>query len=157
MAVLKGLLEVGKLTPVVDNTYPLSEVSAAIRYLEEGHAQGKGVIRCEGNPKEDSCSHSVGEDATGDHRSGSRGCVPGDALPGGTLWQPARGQADPTDRTGEPWGITGPIPADIASCSASHHPAATGDGLRPGDPKVGERPVGVVEGAKHSSGYYQVG
>src|SRR5918995_3474701 len=39
----------------------------------------------------------------------------------------------------------------------SHHPAATWDGLRPGDPEVGERPVGVVEGAKHSSGYYQEG
>src|SRR5215218_278145 len=39
----------------------------------------------------------------------------------------------------------------------SHHPAATRDGLRPGDPEVGERPVGVVEGAKHSSGYYQEG
>ena len=101
MAVLKGLLEVGKLTPVVDGTYPLSEVSEAIRYLEEGHAQGNGVILCEGNPKENYCSHSVGEDATGDHRSGSHGCVPGDALPGATLWQPARGQADPTDRTGE--------------------------------------------------------
>jgi Zinc-binding dehydrogenase len=81
MAVLKGLLEAGKLTPVVDRTYLLSEVSEAIRYLEEGHAQGKGVIPCEGNTKEDSSSHSVGEDVTGDHRSGSRGCVPGDALP----------------------------------------------------------------------------
>ena len=101
MAVLKGLLEVGKLTPVVDNTYLLSEVSEAIRYLEEGHAQGNGVIPCEGNPKEDSCSHSVGEDATNDHRSGSRGCVPGDDLPGSMLWQPAHGQANPTDRTGE--------------------------------------------------------
>jgi hypothetical protein len=81
MAVLKGILEAGKLTPVVDRTYLLSEVSEAIHYLEEGHSRGKGVIPCEGNPKEDSSSHSVGEDVTGDHRSGSRGCVPGDALP----------------------------------------------------------------------------
>jgi hypothetical protein len=48
MAVLKELLEAGKLTPVGDRTYLLSEVSEAIRYLEEGHAQGKGVIPCEG-------------------------------------------------------------------------------------------------------------
>jgi hypothetical protein len=81
MALLKRLLVAGKLTPVVDRTYLLSEVSEAIRYLEEGHSQGKGVIPCEGNTKEDSSSHSVGEDVTGDHRSGSRGCVPGDALP----------------------------------------------------------------------------
>jgi hypothetical protein len=102
MAILKGLLEAGKLTPVVDSMYPLSEVSETTRYLEEGHAQGNGVIPCEWNPKEDSCSHSVGEDATDDHRSGSRGCVPRDALPGSMLWQPAHGQAaNPTDRTGE--------------------------------------------------------
>ncbi|CAN5600353.1 NAD(P)-dependent alcohol dehydrogenase [soil metagenome] len=44
MAVLKELLEAGKLTPVIDRTYPLSEVSEAIRYLEAGHAQGKVVI-----------------------------------------------------------------------------------------------------------------
>jgi hypothetical protein len=80
MAVLKRLFETGKLTLVVDRTYLLSEVSEAIRYLEEGHAQGKGVIPCEGNTKEDSSSHSVNEDVTGDHRSGSRGFVPRDAL-----------------------------------------------------------------------------
>jgi Zinc-binding dehydrogenase len=48
MAVLKRLFETGKLTLVVDRTYLLSEVSEAIRYLEVGHAQGKGVIPCEG-------------------------------------------------------------------------------------------------------------
>jgi NADPH:quinone reductase-like Zn-dependent oxidoreductase len=41
---LKGLIETGKLTPVIDRTYPLSEVPEAIRYLEEGHARGKVVI-----------------------------------------------------------------------------------------------------------------
>jgi NADPH:quinone reductase-like Zn-dependent oxidoreductase len=41
---LKGLLEGGKLTPVVDRTFPLSEVPAAIRYLESGRARGKVVI-----------------------------------------------------------------------------------------------------------------
>ena len=41
---LKELIEVGKVTPVIDRTYPLSEVPEAIRYLEEGHARGKVVI-----------------------------------------------------------------------------------------------------------------
>jgi NADPH:quinone reductase-like Zn-dependent oxidoreductase len=44
MIVLKELIESGKLTPVIDRTYPLAEVPGAIRYLEEGHAQGKVVI-----------------------------------------------------------------------------------------------------------------
>ncbi|MHB8059462.1 MAG: zinc-binding dehydrogenase, partial [Gaiellaceae bacterium] len=41
---LKELIEAGKVTPVIDRTYPLSEVPEAIRYLEEGHARGKIVI-----------------------------------------------------------------------------------------------------------------
>jgi NADPH:quinone reductase-like Zn-dependent oxidoreductase len=44
LIVLKEFLESGKVTPVIDRTYPLSEVPEAIRYLEEGHAQGKVVI-----------------------------------------------------------------------------------------------------------------
>jgi NADPH:quinone reductase-like Zn-dependent oxidoreductase len=44
LLVLKGLIEAGKVTPVIDKTYPLSEVPQAIRYVEEGHAQGKVVI-----------------------------------------------------------------------------------------------------------------
>jgi NADPH:quinone reductase-like Zn-dependent oxidoreductase len=44
MLVLKELIESGKVTPVIDRTYPLAEVPEAIRYLEEGHAQGKVVI-----------------------------------------------------------------------------------------------------------------
>jgi NADPH:quinone reductase-like Zn-dependent oxidoreductase len=44
MIVLKELIEAGKVTPVINRTYPLSEVPEAIRYLEEGHAQGKVVI-----------------------------------------------------------------------------------------------------------------
>lgn len=44
MSVLKEFLEAGKLTPVVDRTFPLSEVSAAIRYLQQGTARGKIII-----------------------------------------------------------------------------------------------------------------
>jgi NADPH:quinone reductase-like Zn-dependent oxidoreductase len=44
LLVLKGLIESGKVTPVIDRTYPLAEASEAIRYLEEGYAQGKVVI-----------------------------------------------------------------------------------------------------------------
>ena len=44
LLVLKELIEAGKVTPVIDRTYPLSEVPEAIRYLEQGHARGKVVI-----------------------------------------------------------------------------------------------------------------
>lgn len=44
LVALKELIEAGKVTPVIDRTYPLSETPAAIRYLEMGHAQGKVVI-----------------------------------------------------------------------------------------------------------------
>jgi NADPH:quinone reductase-like Zn-dependent oxidoreductase len=44
---LKELLEAGKVVPVIDRRYPLSEVAEALRYLEEGHAGGKIVITIE--------------------------------------------------------------------------------------------------------------
>jgi NADPH:quinone reductase-like Zn-dependent oxidoreductase len=44
MIVLKELIEAGKVTPVVDRTYPLNEVPEAIRYMREGRARGKVVI-----------------------------------------------------------------------------------------------------------------
>jgi NADPH:quinone reductase-like Zn-dependent oxidoreductase len=44
---LRELLEAGKVAPVIDRTYPLSDVPDAIRYLEEGHARGKVVITME--------------------------------------------------------------------------------------------------------------
>ncbi len=44
MLVLKELIEAGQVTPVIDRSYPLSEVPDAIRYLEQGHARGKVVI-----------------------------------------------------------------------------------------------------------------
>lgn len=44
LQLLKELCEAGKLTPVIDRTYPLHEASEAIRYLAQGHAQGKTVV-----------------------------------------------------------------------------------------------------------------
>jgi len=44
LEVLRELLESGKVTPVIDRRYELSEVADAFRYLGEGHAQGKIVI-----------------------------------------------------------------------------------------------------------------
>jgi NADPH:quinone reductase-like Zn-dependent oxidoreductase len=42
-----SLIEAGKVTPVIDRTYPLSETADAVRYLEAGHARGKVVITVE--------------------------------------------------------------------------------------------------------------
>jgi len=44
LAVLSELMTAGKVTPVIDRRYRLSEVADAIRYSEEGHARGKIVI-----------------------------------------------------------------------------------------------------------------
>lgn len=41
---IKELLETGKIKPLIDRRYPLSEVPEAIRYVEAGHASGKVVI-----------------------------------------------------------------------------------------------------------------
>jgi NADPH:quinone reductase-like Zn-dependent oxidoreductase len=41
---LRAFLEAGKVTPVIDRTFPLGEVPEAIRYLREGRARGKVVI-----------------------------------------------------------------------------------------------------------------
>jgi len=51
LVIIKELLEAGKVVPVIDRTYPLSEVPEAIRYLETGHARGKVVITVEQNNK----------------------------------------------------------------------------------------------------------
>jgi NADPH:quinone reductase-like Zn-dependent oxidoreductase len=45
LAVVGDLVASGKVTPVIDRRYTLSEVPEAIRYLEEGHARGKVIIR----------------------------------------------------------------------------------------------------------------
>ena len=44
MAFLKELLEPGKVVPVIDRRYPLSEVPQALRYQQEGRPRGKIVI-----------------------------------------------------------------------------------------------------------------
>ena len=49
LVIIQELLEAGKVVPVIDRSYPLSEVPEAIRYLETGHARGKVVITVEHN------------------------------------------------------------------------------------------------------------
>ena len=44
LALLRDLMAEGKLTPVVEKTYPVSETAEAVRRLQEGHARGKIVI-----------------------------------------------------------------------------------------------------------------
>ena len=44
LEVMRELIEAGKVVPVIDRRFPLSETAEAIRYLEQGHAQGKVVI-----------------------------------------------------------------------------------------------------------------
>jgi NADPH:quinone reductase-like Zn-dependent oxidoreductase len=44
LIVLAELIESGKVTPVIDRTYPLAEAPQAIRYVEQGQARGKVVI-----------------------------------------------------------------------------------------------------------------
>ncbi len=45
--VMRELMQSGKVLPVIDRTYKISETQAAVRYLEEGHAHGKVVITIE--------------------------------------------------------------------------------------------------------------
>ena len=45
LTVLADLMQSGKVTPVIDRTYKLSQVPDALRYLEKGHARGKVVIK----------------------------------------------------------------------------------------------------------------
>ncbi len=48
---LGALLQAGKIVPLIDRCYPLSEVPEAVRYVEEKHAQGKVIITLESNNK----------------------------------------------------------------------------------------------------------
>ena len=45
---VKELIEAGKITPVIDRTFALSETADAFRYLKEGHGRGKVVIAVSG-------------------------------------------------------------------------------------------------------------
>jgi len=47
LTVLADMMQSGKVKPVIDRTYKLSEVPQAIRYLEQGHARGKVIISVE--------------------------------------------------------------------------------------------------------------
>jgi NADPH:quinone reductase-like Zn-dependent oxidoreductase len=49
LTIMHELMKAGKVTPVIDKCYRLSEVSEAVRYLAEGHARGKVVITLEHN------------------------------------------------------------------------------------------------------------
>jgi NADPH:quinone reductase-like Zn-dependent oxidoreductase len=51
LVVLKDFVESGKMTPVIDRTFPLKEIPEAFRYLDKGHAQGKVVITMKSNDK----------------------------------------------------------------------------------------------------------
>jgi NADPH:quinone reductase-like Zn-dependent oxidoreductase len=44
LTILGDLMQSGKVTPVIDKTYPLSQIAEAMRYLEAGHARGKVII-----------------------------------------------------------------------------------------------------------------
>src|SRR5438874_2892454 len=47
LALIADLMQSGKVTPVIDRTYKLSELPQAIQYLEQGHARGKVVVSVE--------------------------------------------------------------------------------------------------------------
>jgi NADPH:quinone reductase-like Zn-dependent oxidoreductase len=44
LAYIADLMQTGKLTPVIDRHYPLSQVPEAVAYIEDGHARGKVII-----------------------------------------------------------------------------------------------------------------
>ena len=60
LGALGDLMQAGKVTPVIDRRYALSEVPEAIRYLELGHARGKVVITVAGDSSRDGAAESAG-------------------------------------------------------------------------------------------------
>jgi NADPH:quinone reductase-like Zn-dependent oxidoreductase len=51
LTVMRELMEAGKVTPIIDRRYSLSETPEAMRYLEERHARGKVVITLDNTTK----------------------------------------------------------------------------------------------------------
>jgi NADPH:quinone reductase-like Zn-dependent oxidoreductase len=51
LTIMRDLMQSGKVTPVIDKTFPLNQVPDAIRYLEQGHARGKVIITVAGENK----------------------------------------------------------------------------------------------------------
>jgi len=49
---MKGLIEAGKVAPVIDRRFPLGEIAEAFRYFVEGRPSGKVVISMENDAKE---------------------------------------------------------------------------------------------------------
>jgi len=47
LTILADMMQAGTVKPVIDRTYPLSQIADAIRYLEQGHARGKVIISVE--------------------------------------------------------------------------------------------------------------
>jgi NADPH:quinone reductase-like Zn-dependent oxidoreductase len=47
LVALADLMQSGKVSPVIDRTYKLSDTADAVRYMEEGHARGKVVVAIE--------------------------------------------------------------------------------------------------------------
>jgi NADPH:quinone reductase-like Zn-dependent oxidoreductase len=45
LLVIRAFLESGAIVPVIDRSYPLNEAAEALRYLEQGHARGKVIIK----------------------------------------------------------------------------------------------------------------
>jgi NADPH:quinone reductase-like Zn-dependent oxidoreductase len=58
--VLRDLMQTGKITPVIDRQYTLNDVPGAIRYLEQGHARGKVVVKVAGASVPDGAAVSAG-------------------------------------------------------------------------------------------------
>jgi hypothetical protein len=65
LTILGDLMQSGKVKPVIDRTYPFSQLPEALRYLEEGHARGKVVITVGDNNETLSASPKVAATSAG--------------------------------------------------------------------------------------------
>jgi NADPH:quinone reductase-like Zn-dependent oxidoreductase len=69
LKVLADLMQSGKVTTVIDQTYPLSEVREAVRYLETGRARGKVIVAIAQDDKRFQYCRASVSDATDDART----------------------------------------------------------------------------------------